>query len=250
MEKYGRQRHGMLDTPIPSQQMSQAGLQRSHSWSGSGSSSKGSSNSTKRDFFSASHTKRALVAINDGGSDDDLDAEVPADASASHPEGQSQLPESVVHRHEVRRCIPCIELQVVKHCRKGRDCRFCHLPHDDSMVKEQRPTKEMRDRCKNSISKCIEQNKDNKQLMVEDLQKLVARQSPFLRHYTVKMLRDIKVFEIEDSSSFGIVSLPTNGGKQGGKGGSGGGGDDLLQKGGKCTGYPHGGKGPLGKISL
>eukprot|EP00930_Biecheleria_cincta_P003407 TRINITY_DN104341_c0_g1_i1.p1 TRINITY_DN104341_c0_g1~~TRINITY_DN104341_c0_g1_i1.p1 ORF type:complete len:255 (+),score=27.89 TRINITY_DN104341_c0_g1_i1:185-949(+) len=254
MDKYGGQRYGMIDTPFPVEARSQASQQRSHSWSGSGSSSQASSGSTKKEFFSASHTERAMVAINNGGSDDDvdLDALVPAEASASggpRMAVQSQLPENLVHRHELRRCIPCIELQLNQHCRNGRDCRFCHLPHDDNLVKEQRPTKEMRARCKKSICKCIEQHKSDNEQLIGELQRLVARQSPFLRHYTFKTLRDTTLFEAGDSSSLGTVSSSTKGGKQGGKGhGAGEGG--LLHKGGKLTGYPESVKGLLGRMSL
>eukprot|EP00930_Biecheleria_cincta_P085588 TRINITY_DN74969_c0_g1_i1.p1 TRINITY_DN74969_c0_g1~~TRINITY_DN74969_c0_g1_i1.p1 ORF type:complete len:450 (-),score=68.70 TRINITY_DN74969_c0_g1_i1:181-1530(-) len=105
-------------------------------------------------------------------------------------------------RHANRKCIPCVALIVTRACTRGDGCQYCHFSHEDNMNREQRPTKEMRIRCKQAIYSCIDGRSHDQQHTLDELQNLVATQAPFSRNYTVKLLRDSEWLETGDTSAF------------------------------------------------
>eukprot|EP00930_Biecheleria_cincta_P078654 TRINITY_DN6620_c0_g1_i1.p1 TRINITY_DN6620_c0_g1~~TRINITY_DN6620_c0_g1_i1.p1 ORF type:complete len:492 (-),score=90.41 TRINITY_DN6620_c0_g1_i1:30-1505(-) len=102
--------------------------------------------------------------------------------------------------HANRKCIPCVAIVLTKDCRQGESCEFCHFSHEDNMNREQRPTKQMRLRCKQAISSCIDGGSADRQRLLDDLQNLLVDQAPFARNYTAKLLRDSQWLETGNSS--------------------------------------------------
>lgn len=76
------------------------------------------------------------------GSGEPLDAAPPAAAPG-------ELPSLGSSRHALRTCKPCIYF-LHGMCSAGRDCGYCHLPHEGFAWNRTRPPKHVRDRLKNA----------------------------------------------------------------------------------------------------
>lgn len=183
-------------------------LRRSNSWSVSSGHSHSdpnnltSSDSTQAQFFSTSHAEQSLQGIlNDSDSEretavqqsvpserEQQQAPAPDDFSTSSPSWRDSVVETVnqAFRHDANKCVPCVRLMLGKHCESQSSCSFCHLPHEErSLV---RPTKELRLRCKQSVTKVNSRYQHDQEAKLEAIQNLLANQAHHIRNYTIKLL--------------------------------------------------------------
>lgn len=108
--------------------------------------------------------------------------------------------------HEARQCIPCASMEVVKYCKGGDDCKFCHLSHADH--KMQRPGKEVRLECKRALRELLLRPFDSERDRVIEVQSFLNRQSPFVRKYTYKLMGDESIVHMCFLDESGCTTIP------------------------------------------
>eukprot|EP00930_Biecheleria_cincta_P077333 TRINITY_DN64609_c0_g1_i1.p1 TRINITY_DN64609_c0_g1~~TRINITY_DN64609_c0_g1_i1.p1 ORF type:complete len:267 (+),score=35.95 TRINITY_DN64609_c0_g1_i1:112-912(+) len=109
--------------------------------------------------------------------------ELPLERRQAKVASQSDI---IAALHEGRKCIPCASMEVVRYCKDGNDCKFCHLSHADH--KMQRPGKEVRIQCKKALHNLLAQKFDSEGDRVLAVQTFLNRQAPFVRKYSHKLL--------------------------------------------------------------
>eukprot|EP00930_Biecheleria_cincta_P084063 TRINITY_DN7355_c0_g1_i1.p1 TRINITY_DN7355_c0_g1~~TRINITY_DN7355_c0_g1_i1.p1 ORF type:complete len:393 (+),score=58.69 TRINITY_DN7355_c0_g1_i1:22-1179(+) len=212
---------------------SRAALRRSNSWSASSSSQSLQTNDESSDSVhsrsglpfrsdvpnsSAGRTIERALFVNDSDSsqsrqaasseaeiereevDTELEQEVPSERQRVKqlpPKPKSNDP--LVARHEARKCIPCVQLVITKSCSVGSTCTYCHLDHGGPLV--QRPSKEIRKRCKQAVLKVEVRHEGNEEERIAAMQELLCHQNPFMRNYIVKILGNDEDGEERGASS-------------------------------------------------
>ena len=102
---------------------------------------------------------------------------------SSAVEGSSQTAASAARqsRHQRGVCDPCVFFTTSLGCVRGKDCRYCHLPHPDSDAKTvNRPRKQTRDKYKAAIQEILQKNAGRLHEIHDDLQ-WEARKNTYIR---------------------------------------------------------------------
>lgn len=192
---------------------SRASLRRSDSWSLSSSSQTYEEESSESQPFqsgerSSGHTIERTVFLNDTdssqsrpapSSEDDDEAEDNLELAAAMaeavlevetdlevPSERGLVPDALQAKHDSRKCVPCVNIVLHKQCSLGSDCDYCHLNHDGPLT--QRPSKEIRKRCKQAVMKVDARYRHSEQDRTTALQEVLSQQNPFMRNYIVKIL--------------------------------------------------------------
>eukprot|EP00930_Biecheleria_cincta_P073963 TRINITY_DN6120_c0_g4_i1.p1 TRINITY_DN6120_c0_g4~~TRINITY_DN6120_c0_g4_i1.p1 ORF type:complete len:265 (-),score=46.56 TRINITY_DN6120_c0_g4_i1:134-901(-) len=162
-------------------------IQRSQSWSGTVSSSMQSSDQTGSDCSSSGNSdipKTRAEGTESGMMALEAQQLIPQERKGDGDIDAAALPGR--HRHDDKRCIPCASMEVVGTCRDGSDCRFCHLSHADHKI--QRPSKEIRLRCKRELKALMDRHQHSEQDKMVAIQHLLSQQTSYVRQYTYKLL--------------------------------------------------------------
>eukprot|EP00928_Gymnodinium_smaydae_P065467 TRINITY_DN48606_c0_g1_i1.p1 TRINITY_DN48606_c0_g1~~TRINITY_DN48606_c0_g1_i1.p1 ORF type:complete len:244 (-),score=37.14 TRINITY_DN48606_c0_g1_i1:204-935(-) len=104
--------------------------------------------------------------ISDSASEDKLSSRVPqpAEAVRALPDDfESGLPSRGSKAHALGKCKPCLYVNANGGCRKGFDCKFCHVPH--AKKTRTRPCKLTRQKCRDVASQLDAFNPNPDQLL-------------------------------------------------------------------------------------
>ena len=86
-------------------------------------------------------------------------------------------------RHQRGVCDPCVFFTTSLGCVRGKECRYCHLPHPGSDTKtENRPRKEIREKYKAAIQGLLQRNAGRlHEIHIHDDLQWKARQNTYIR---------------------------------------------------------------------